>query len=60
MAKTLTPATVADDAQYIVQLTRTVKLGRSYLRPGDAEVRMSGKAIKENADAVGAISKVSE
>jgi hypothetical protein len=60
MAKTLTAASVADEEQYIVQLTRTIKLGRSYLRPGDAEVRLSGKAIKENADAIGAISKVPE
>jgi hypothetical protein len=58
MAKTMTAATVADDTQYIVRLTRAVKVGRTWLRPGDAETRLKGSVIKEIADAVGAIHEV--
>lgn len=60
MARTLTPATVADDGQYIVELNRAVKLGRTWLRPGATEIRLKGKAVKEIADAVIAVSKVPE
>ncbi len=58
MSKTLTPASVADEAQYIVALSRSVKLGRSWLRPGDAEIRLKGKIIKEIADAIRTVSEI--
>lgn len=60
MPKALTAATVANEKQYIVRLKRAVKVGRTWLRPGDAETRLKGSTIKEIADAVGEILEVSE
>jgi hypothetical protein len=57
-AKSVAPGVVDLDeidagAQYTVTLTRSVKHGATWLRPGSARLRLSGATLIEIADAVG-------
>ncbi len=47
-------AGLEDDAQYSVELSRPVQVGRSWARPG-IEVLLKGKVIKENADGIASV-----
>ena len=42
---------IDDEKQYAVTLTKPIKVGRTWARPGHDPV-LKGKIIKENADAV--------
>lgn len=47
-------ADLEDEVQYSVELTRPIRIGRSWARPG-AENQMKGKVIKENADGIASV-----
>ena len=53
-------AGIDDNAQYKVTLTKAVQLGRSWLRPGDPEIVLKGKVVKELADGIADFQQVAD
>lgn len=53
-------AGIDDDGQYRVTLTKAVPFGRGWLRPGDPDIVLKGKVVKELADGIAEFQQVTD